>query len=262
LKSTLDGASTGLTGASIPATHGATSYSVPWQVAQAVGVYRLWVHYYDANGSVLASDVSDGAVSITATPAPTPTPAVTPTPEPTPSSTCQYGVHMDLTWEGYAWRRAKAIQAVHDVLHAQISRNSLLWHQVESARGVRYWSCTDAVVAELTSAGVEPLFVIYGSPSWASGTPESTSEYYLYVPREEGAFAAWLADYVSFVKDAVTRYQGRVRKWEIGNEEYLRPKTSHASPRPTITAPNSGAFVEGSPAEITRAHRYWESPRF
>jgi Glycosyl hydrolase catalytic core. len=126
---------------------------------------------------------------------------------------------MDLTYDGYAWRRAKAIQSAHDILHAQISRNSLLWHQVESVQGVRDWSRTDAVVAELASAGIEPLFVVYGSPAWANGTLEGTPDSYLHVPTEATAFDTWLAGYASFAKEAATRYRGKVQKWEIGNEE-------------------------------------------
>jgi len=212
LKSTLDGTSTDLTATRIPANRTTPGYVVEWDVAQAVGAYRLWVYYYAASGSALASDVSDRTVTISPAPLPTPSSA------PLPSSACQFGVHMDLTYNGDAWQRAQAIQAVHDVLRAQISRNSLLWHQVESVRGQRDWSLTDAVVAELASGGIEPLFAIYGSPSWANGIPESTDDYYLYVPTAEGDFEAWLADYVAFVKEAVIRYQGRVHKWEIGNE--------------------------------------------
>jgi len=91
LKNTVGGASTALTSSSIPANRGTTSYSVPWNVAQAVGTYRLWVHYYASGGRSQASDSSDGTVSITLatvpTPTPTPTPTATPTPTPTPTAT-------------------------------------------------------------------------------------------------------------------------------------------------------------------------------
>gem|GEM_PF-1815262 len=95
LKSTVDGASTGLTAVSIPANRKTTNYSVPWDVAQAVGSYKIWVYYYTSGGWSQMSDSSDGAVNITLaavptpippTPAPTPTATPTPTPTPTPTS--------------------------------------------------------------------------------------------------------------------------------------------------------------------------------
>jgi hypothetical protein len=93
LKSTLNGVSTDLAATSIPANRRTSSYTVPWNMAQAPGTYRLWVYYYASGGSVLASDVSDADVSISAArvpvpvPVPTPTPTVTPTPMPTASPT-------------------------------------------------------------------------------------------------------------------------------------------------------------------------------
>jgi len=99
LENTVNGASTGLTASKISARRGATSYSVPWNVTQAVGTYNLWVHYYARDGKVISSDVSEGNLSITATPTPTPTatppatptptqsPTVTPAPTPTPTVT-------------------------------------------------------------------------------------------------------------------------------------------------------------------------------
>jgi len=103
LKDTVNGASPGLTASKISARRGVTTYSLPWNVTQAVGTYTLWVYYYSSQGKVIGSDGSDSALSITSTstpiltptptptvtptPTPTPTPTVTPTPRPTPTST-------------------------------------------------------------------------------------------------------------------------------------------------------------------------------
>lgn len=84
LTSTLDGASTGLTATSIPANRRTRNYSVPWDMAQPVGTYRLWVYYYSSSGAVLASDVSDFSASISDAPTPTPTPTPIPTPTTVP----------------------------------------------------------------------------------------------------------------------------------------------------------------------------------
>ena len=123
------------------------------------------------------------------------------------------GLHMDLPWDGYDWRRAEAIQAAKQV-GAQVSRNSFLWHLIERNKGSRNWSRVDAVVNELEAAGLEPIFVIYGSPSWANGSSD-----YLYVPQSQSAFNAWVAEYARFVRAAVARYKDRVKLWEIWNEQ-------------------------------------------
>ena len=67
LKNTISGAWVRITPAAGPvaALPGATSYSVPWLVAQPVGSYVLWIYYYAPDGStVLASASSSGIVSV------------------------------------------------------------------------------------------------------------------------------------------------------------------------------------------------------
>src|SRR6478672_2249888 len=130
----------------------------------------------------------------------------------------QFGVHQDLNYDGYDWRRAKNIAAAASI-GAQISRNSLLWSNIESTRGTYDWSIPDSVVADLRANGIEPLFVIVGSPSWANATAPETPDARFYVPTQKAAFSAWVSAYVGFVKKAVARYKGRVTKWEVWNEE-------------------------------------------
>jgi hypothetical protein len=63
--------------------------------------------------------------------------------------------------------------------------------------------------------------VVFGSPSWASGAPESRSGSYLYVPQRGAALDAWLRRYSDFLAAAVRRYHDFVRRWEIWNEPNL-----------------------------------------
>ena len=137
------------------------------------------------------------------------------------------GLHMDLTWNGDAGHRVAAIKNAK-ALGAVVSRNSLLWHKIEAVRGIRDWTIPDSVVQELHDSGIEPLFCIYGSPSWANGASPATAGYYLYVPRDEAAFHKWLTRYKDFVTEAAKRYKGKVRKWELWNEEnehyFWKPK--------------------------------------
>lgn len=129
-----------------------------------------------------------------------------------------YGLHMDLLFDGHAWRRQRAIEKAVEV-RAQVSRSSFLWHLIEPVEGQRDWSRPDAVLAELEAAGLEPVFAIYGSPSWANGVGPKAADHYLYVPENEAAFQRWLDAYVDFVTAAVKRYRGRVNKWELWNEQ-------------------------------------------
>jgi hypothetical protein len=128
------------------------------------------------------------------------------------------GLHMDLTYEVGATDRTRAV-ALAKAVHAKISRNSLLWHQIEERRGTRDWGRTDTVVDELVHAGIEPLMAVYGSPCWANESARSDPACHLYVPVDEPAFAAWIAGYRDFVAAAAARYRGRVKKWELWNEQ-------------------------------------------
>jgi hypothetical protein len=128
-----------------------------------------------------------------------------------------FGVHQDVTWDS-SERAIAVIEAAETSLHPEISRNSLLWHMIEETPGIRNWARTDAVVRELRAADIEPLLVVYGSPSWANSVPRSTNQSHLYVPPPGPMFERWLSEYTDFVRAAAARYSGMVRKWEIWNE--------------------------------------------
>jgi hypothetical protein len=56
----------------VPAAAGKTSYSVPWNVTQPLGTYRLWVYYYGPDGTtVISTAASSGTLTIAAKPTPT-----------------------------------------------------------------------------------------------------------------------------------------------------------------------------------------------
>ena len=71
LKSTSNGASTKLPAGNLSVVPGQTAYSVPWNVTQAVGTYRLAVCYCRWGNTAISSDVSDGTIAITPTSTPT-----------------------------------------------------------------------------------------------------------------------------------------------------------------------------------------------
>jgi hypothetical protein len=143
---------------------------------------------------------------------------------PLPATVCpgpQIGVHTSLAYEEVPERSAANVAAIHDLLHAQVARESLLWSQVEPIEGRFNWSRADRTIEELRSAGIEPLLVVLGSPSWANGVPESRHGHYLYVPPGGTALERWLASYSAFLAAAVRRYHDFVRRWEIWNEPNL-----------------------------------------
>jgi hypothetical protein len=144
---------------------------------------------------------------------------------PLPSKACpglELGVHSTLAFDGDVQRRARTVEAIDEVLGAQVVRDSLLWDQVEPVEGERDWSRTDSVVEELREAGIEPILVVLGSPSWANGVPESSPKHFLHVPPRGPALDAWIEQYEDFLAEAVSRYRGAVRRWEIWNEPNLK----------------------------------------
>lgn len=151
---------------------------------------------------------------------------------PLPAITCagpEIGVHSTLAVEADDQRRAATVEAIHDVLGAQVVRETLAWNQIEPVEGRFDWSGADKAIEELRAAGIEPLLVVIGSPSWANGVPESTPQHYLRVPPPGPALDRWLSRYSTFLTMAVRRYHDYVRRWEIWNEPNL---TAFWPPRP------------------------------
>jgi hypothetical protein len=161
------------------------------------------------------------------------------------------GVHSDGIWSnGGPAFVTKVVNADAQVLHAKVSRNSLLWHAIEPQQGIRNWSRTDDGVTKLLAAGIKPEFTVYGSPSWANGVPTTTDHYYLYVPQDPAAFQRWVNLYASFLTLAATRYAGKVNLWECGNEEnesYLWKPTPNVNQYVTWYKACRNAILAGNP---------------
>lgn len=149
-----------------------------------------------------------------------------------PVAATSFGAHMDLMYDANEPHRQQVIAAAR-ALGVKVSRNSFLWHQIEPARGQLNWGRADSVVAELRAAGIEPLMVVVGSPSWASGTSDSVGDFQFYIPQDQTAFDAWVAQYAAFMSSAVSRYRGQVHKWELWNEpnDYYFWKPGPSVPR-------------------------------
>jgi hypothetical protein len=57
---------------------------------------------------------------------------------------------------------------------------------------------------------------MWGSPSWINGSSD-----FAIVPTSASQFASWVSAYASFASAAAARYKGRVKYWELWNEENI-----------------------------------------
>lgn len=163
------------------------------------------------------------------------------------------GVHSTVALEGNDGRREETVAAIHR-LGAQVVRETLLWNQVEPVEGRLNWSATDSAIEELRAAGIEPLLVVTGSPSWANGVPESTPRHPFHVPSTGEALDTWLSRYSEFLSMAVRRYREYVKRWEIWNEPNLkafwRPRPDPVAYRRVYASLRSTILREDPKAEV------------
>ncbi|MEO6434925.1 MAG: glycosyl hydrolase [Tepidisphaeraceae bacterium] len=100
-------------------------------------------------------------------------------------------------------------------------RVPLRWIVVEPQKGNWDWSRMDRALKAIP-AEIEIVAMLMSVPPWASGVDPAKVEGFpdVYPPRD-------LRDWDQFVGRAVQRYQGRIRHWEIWNEEngidFFRP---------------------------------------
>lgn len=129
---------------------------------------------------------------------------------PPPSLTI--GINHDFVWtEPADVARLAAIAREAGATHV---RMPVRWRVVEPERGRWDFSRLDAVVAAVRSAGLEPLATLMSPPGWSNGTDGRKVEGWFdaYPPTDD---AAWSG----FVRAVATRYRGRIRLWEVWNEQ-------------------------------------------
>jgi hypothetical protein len=76
------------------------------------------------------------------------------------------------------------------------------WADLNPSQAVFKWSNLDAVVDAAVSHGVDLVYTFGYTPSWVLSNPT------------DGGMKAWQ----TFVTEIVSRYQGRIRYWELWNE--------------------------------------------
>ncbi len=97
----------------------------------------------------------------------------------------------------------------------EVSREVILWRQIEPARGQYDWSVTDDRIKKANDAGIEVLGDFGGMPLWAKQKGQSTISDFC-APRD-------INDFRTFAKMVAERYDGRhgngsVKYYEILNE--------------------------------------------
>jgi hypothetical protein len=92
-------------------------------------------------------------------------------------------------------------------------RVPIRWRVIEPNRGERKFEAIDRAVAAIPD-GVEILGILMSVPTWANGRdPERTEGWADSYPPTN------LRDWERYVEDTVMHFKGRIRHWEIWNEQ-------------------------------------------
>jgi len=98
--------------------------------------------------------------------------------------------------------------------------NETTWSVLEPAPNQYNWGKLDGAVANAQQNGVNDiLFVLAGTPSWATDDPASGGAAGV-LPGAAG-MPRNLADWDDFVREVATRYKGRISSYQIWNEANL-----------------------------------------
>lgn len=128
---------------------------------------------------------------------------------------CRLGVGMECL-DRDLWKHGPAMPHLKEL---GITRTRLQsgWARTEKVKGVYDFAWLDEIVDDLVKIGVEPwISLSYGNPIYAvaaDGEQSYTGQKMFPLNSAEGT-AAWKA----YVRAIVSRYQDRVRVWEVWNE--------------------------------------------
>ena len=109
-----------------------------------------------------------------------------------------------------------------DEMGAEVVRLTLVWREIEPARGELDWSSADEVLNGLRGSGITPIVTLWGTPAWANGGRGANVP-----PRSARTFA-------SFARAAAERFPW-VRRWLVWNEPNQRRWLSPPSPTLYVT---------------------------
>ncbi len=101
------------------------------------------------------------------------------------------------------------------------ARFHVTWMEIEPEKGKFNWEALDYYVDKCIEAGIRPVVCFYGTPRWASNTPDD-ERYVVHVWAYNAYAAKDINDWTNFIEKMVTRYKDRVSTWEVWNEPHLR----------------------------------------
>lgn len=90
-------------------------------------------------------------------------------------------------------------------------REEFNWQAIEKERGVKNYHRYDEIVDEYQKNNTKILGLLAYSASWASTAPSEINEAREFYPPS-------LNDWINFVAETASRYQGKVHAWEVWNE--------------------------------------------
>ena len=110
-------------------------------------------------------------------------------------------------WENYTLAEYQGVLADVTSMGMKRIRISALWNRIESVQGTYRWDQIDMLVNTAVAAGIQPLVVLQGVPTWTR--PDF----------EEGQ--GFRPEWEAFCTAVATRYAGVVPAYEIWNEPNL-----------------------------------------
>jgi len=128
----------------------------------------------------------------------------------------KYGVaaHINNTWELYQ-TKSSIIESLDIIAESGIEaiRVDFPWIDIEQEDDEFYWDSFDKIVDLCEERELEIVAIVGYSPYWAS-TNKEEDDFAFYPPKNAEEFG-------EFIKEASSRYKGRVNTWEIWNEPNL-----------------------------------------
>jgi len=140
------------------------------------------------------------------------------------------------------------------------------WAQINTSEGVYDWSTLDAFASAAQGHGVDLLYNLARTPTWASSKPNDNSCSYNTSPQGgpgqcdppndlnadgSGTDAHW----IQWVSALATRYKGRIKYYEIWNEwnvaGFWAPAGNAQQPQLVRMEQDARCVVEGPPAGLS-----------
>ncbi|HMA37648.1 MAG TPA: cellulase family glycosylhydrolase [Chloroflexia bacterium] len=115
----------------------------------------------------------------------------------------------------------RIINAVKDIGFTWI-KQQVQWSDIESPKGTYYWGDLDSIVNDCNAAGLNVMLSVVRTPAWATASGKGLPDR----PQDLGDFMQALS----------AHYAGRVKAYEIWNEENLGNETGDAHWHPDVYA--------------------------